>query len=71
MKLDRLCDLEVAGSIFGWVIPKTLKIVLAALYTVAIQSMPKGYIVLIGSVCPSVCPSFRLNVHSSICDSVH
>ena len=27
----RLCDLEVAGSIPGQVIPKTLKVVLAAL----------------------------------------
>ena len=26
-----LCDREVAGSIPGWVIPKTLKMVLAAL----------------------------------------
>ena len=26
-----LCDQEVAGSISGWVIPKTLKMVLAAL----------------------------------------
>ena len=26
-----LCDREVAGSIAGWVIPKTLKMVLAAL----------------------------------------